>query len=125
MLADRDPWRILTWFGQVACHILSGGEAMYQILAGAAPADPQAAGLLAEYDQTRAGGQGMVTAALARLGGLRPGMTQRDAADVVHALASPEVYRLLVTSRGWTPERYGQWLTATLISQLLPEKEQQ
>jgi hypothetical protein len=32
----------------------------------------------------------------------------------------PEVYRLLVCDRGWRPHRYEQWLTQTLISQLLP-----
>ena len=38
----------------------------------------------------------------------------------VHALASPEVYALLVTDRGWTPERYENWLRSILIDQLLP-----
>jgi hypothetical protein len=33
---------------------------------------------------------------------------------------SPEVYRLLVSDRGWRPERYEQWLKGILIDQLLP-----
>jgi hypothetical protein len=33
---------------------------------------------------------------------------------------SPEVYRLLVGDRGWHSERYEQWLTELLVSQLLP-----
>jgi hypothetical protein len=33
---------------------------------------------------------------------------------------SPDLYRLLVTERGWAPERYERWLAATLIDQLLP-----
>jgi hypothetical protein len=32
---------------------------------------------------------------------------------------SPEVYRLLVSERGWTPERYAEWLRNTLTEQLL------
>jgi hypothetical protein len=43
---------------------------------------------------------------LARAHALRPELRERDAADVIHALMSPEVYRLLVGDRGWTPERY-------------------
>jgi hypothetical protein len=43
-----------------------------------------------------------------------------DAADIIHALMSPEVYQLLVADRGWRPERYEQWLTQILIDQLLP-----
>ena len=36
---------------------------------------------------------------LARAGALREGLRERDAADVIHALASPEVYGLLVLDR--------------------------
>jgi hypothetical protein len=46
-------------------------------------------------------------------------MKERDAADLIHALASPEVYGLLVVDRGWSGERYEKWLTALLVDQLL------
>jgi hypothetical protein len=55
---------------------------------------------------------------LARAHALRPELRERDAADVIHALMSPEVYRLLVGDRGWTPERYREWLATTLGQQL-------
>jgi hypothetical protein len=55
-----------------------------------------------------------------RSGELQPKLKERDAADIIHALMSPEVYRLLVCDRGWHPDRYEQWLKDTLISQLLP-----
>jgi hypothetical protein len=45
-------------------------------------------------------------------------LRERDAADVIHALMAPELYRLLVADRGWTPERYEEWLAATLLQQL-------
>jgi hypothetical protein len=44
----------------------------------------------------------------------------RDAADLIHALMSPEMYRLLVLDRGWKPDRYTRWLTTTVVGQLLP-----
>jgi hypothetical protein len=50
---------------------------------------------------------------------LRPGLRERDAADIIHALASPEVYGLLVFDAGWSGERYEKWLSAILINQLL------
>ena len=53
-----------------------------------------------------------------RAGALRPGLRERDAADLIHALMSPELYRLLVIDRGWPPERYEQWLARTLTDQL-------
>jgi hypothetical protein len=33
---------------------------------------------------------------------------------------SPDLFRLLVTDRGWTQKRYERWLAKTLIDQLLP-----
>ena len=49
---------------------------------------------------------------------MKPGLRERDAADVIHTLMSPEVYALFVGDRGWTPARYQQWLVTTLIQQL-------
>jgi hypothetical protein len=51
---------------------------------------------------------------------LRPELRERDAADVIHALLSPEMYRLLVVDRRWPVERYQRWLTEALAVQLLP-----
>src|SRR5207253_1615941 len=56
---------------------------------------------------------------LARARALKPGLRERDAGDLIHALMSPELHRLLVRDRGWTPERYQQWLATTLLQQLI------
>jgi AcrR family transcriptional regulator len=50
---------------------------------------------------------------------LAPGMTIDDAVAVYTTLVLPEVYRSLVTERGWSPERYEQWLGGALIHDLL------
>ena len=78
------------------------------------------AALLAEIARQRHEGQQGIARSLARSGALRPGLGERDAADVIHALASPEVYGLLVTDRGWSGERYETWLRSILTDQLLP-----
>ena len=89
----------------------------------AAGSDPAAAELFADYQQQRTHGQGQIARALARAGALRPGLRGTDAADLIHALMSPELYRLLVIDRGWSPERYERWLAATLADQLTsPER---
>jgi hypothetical protein len=36
-----------------------------------------------------------------------------DAADIIWATNAPELYQLLVGQRGWTPERYEQFLADT------------
>ncbi len=67
----------------------------------AAGSDPEAAALLAEYTRERQEGQGQIARSLARADKLRPKLKERDAADIIHALMSPEVYRLLKTHQLW------------------------
>ena len=94
--------------------------AVHRLLADAARSDPEAATLLAEIARQRQEGQRRVARSLARAGALRSDLRERDAADIIHALASPEVYGLLVLDRGWSGERYERWMADTLRQQLLP-----
>ncbi|HEY2639847.1 MAG TPA: TetR/AcrR family transcriptional regulator, partial [Streptosporangiaceae bacterium] len=43
-----------------------------------------------------------------------------EAADIIWATNAPELYQLLVSQRGWTPERYGHFLADTWRRVLLP-----
>jgi AcrR family transcriptional regulator len=122
LFADADPRRQLSGFASVCREINSRSATVYRILVSAAGSDPEAAALLAQYTHKRQEGQGQIARSLARAGGLRPELKERDAADIIHALMSPEVYRLLVGDRGWPPGRYEQWLRDTLVSQLLPPR---
>jgi AcrR family transcriptional regulator len=119
LLADPDPKSMLAGFVSVAARVNSRTAAIYRILVGAAASDPDAAGLLDELTRQRQAGQGRIARSLARAGALRSRLRERDAGDIIHALVSPEVYRLLVDDRGWPPERYETWLTDTLVDQLL------
>jgi AcrR family transcriptional regulator len=120
LFAESDPRKMLAGFARISVAINTRGEHVYRVLVSAAASDPEAAALLADYQRQRDQGQGQIARALARAGLLRPGLRERDAADIIHALMSPDVYRLLVTERGWPPERYERWLAATLCDQLLP-----
>jgi AcrR family transcriptional regulator len=120
LLADPDPRQQLSGFAGITRGIMTRTEPLHRILVSAAGSDPGAAALLAEQTRHRQQGQGRIARALARAGALRPELSEREAADIVHALMSPEVYRLLVADRGWSPERYERWLAQTLAGQLLP-----
>jgi AcrR family transcriptional regulator len=124
LLAEPDPRRQVAAFAGIAREVLSRGMEVYPILVTAAGSDPQAAELLAAYTRTREQGQAHISRTLAARRSLRPGLSEREAADIVHTLASPEVYRLLVTGRGWSPDRYERWLSATLATQLLPAPQE-
>jgi AcrR family transcriptional regulator len=113
-----DSHQLLAGFARITTAINQRTNDVYRVLVSAAGSDPAAAELLSELRQQRDRGQGRIARSIARARALKPGLRERDAADLIHALMSPEVYRLLVGDRGWTPERYQQWLATTLIQQL-------
>lgn len=120
LVSDPDPKNKLTGFAALLRDLMARTAPVHRILADAARSDQAAASLLAEIAQQRQDGQHRITSTIARSGALRPGLRERDAADIIHALASPEVYGLLVSDRGWSGERYEHWLASILIDQLLP-----
>jgi AcrR family transcriptional regulator len=113
------PEETLAQLAALSVAINSRTAPIYRVLLSAASADTEAAGLLDELTRQRQAGQGRVASALARAKALRSGLRAQDAADVIHALASPELYRLLVIDRGWSQARYEQWLAESLRGQLL------
>jgi len=119
MLADPDPHDLLAGFAAMLRELLARAAPMHRLLAEAARSDPDAASLLEEIAAQRQQGQHRVARSLARSGALRDGVRERDAADIIHALASPEVYSLLVLDRRWSGERYERWLVEILREQLL------
>jgi AcrR family transcriptional regulator len=52
-------------------------------------------------------------------GVLKSGVTKDQAADAIWALASPELFHLLVRERGWPLMRYRAWLADALRSAVL------
>jgi AcrR family transcriptional regulator len=118
LFSEPDPHKLLAELAGVTTAINHRTTDIYRVLGSAAASDPAAAELLREIRQQRDRGQGQIARSLARAHALKPGLRERDAGDLIHALMSPEVYRLLVGDRGWTPERYKQWLATTLAQQL-------
>jgi AcrR family transcriptional regulator len=51
---------------------------------------------------------------------LAPGVTVDDGVDIYLALVLPEIYRTFVIERGWSADRYENWLAEALTTQLLP-----
>ena len=120
LVSDEDPKEQLARFAALLREVMARAAPVHRILADAARSDEDAALLLAEIARQRQEGQHRIARSLARSGVLRPRLRERDAADVIYALASPEVYGLLVFDRGWSAERYEKWVNAILVDQLLP-----
>jgi AcrR family transcriptional regulator len=119
LLADPNPAEQLAAFVHLSGQVNQRTAAIYRILVSAAASEPDAAALLHALTLQRQEGQGRIARTLASAKALAPELRQRDAADIIHALMSPEVYGLLVGDRGWPIDRYESWLTQTLVDQLL------
>jgi AcrR family transcriptional regulator len=119
VLSAADPRDRLAGLAAVSVEINTRTAPIYRILVSAAGSDSDASALLDEVIRQRQKGQRRVAASLARSGALRRGLRARDAADLIHALASPEVYRLLVIDRQWSVDRFERWLSDALTDQLL------
>jgi AcrR family transcriptional regulator len=119
LLSTEDPRNQLAGFAALLREVMARAAPVHRIVADAARSDEDAASLLAQLGAQRQEGQRRIARSLARSNALRPGLRERDAADIIYALASPEVYGLLVFDRGWGAERYQKWMNAILIDQLL------
>jgi len=90
------------------------------IMRGAAAVDSEIAAFRTRMHESRLDNMRQFASWVASKGPLRDGLSGDDAATIVWTLASPEVHRLLRAERGWTAERYRNWLATTLIRTLLP-----
>jgi AcrR family transcriptional regulator len=81
------------------------------MLQQAAPAEPQLAALWREIAERRAANMRRFVADLATVATLR--VDPDEAADIVWATNSAELYQLLVGQRGWSPDRYEHFLADT------------
>ncbi len=117
MASQRDQVRALAAFSR---SVLQRAAPLHAVLRAAAAADPELAGVLHADHQARLRAQRGLIDMLASRGPLREGLTRDEAAGTYSALASPELFTLVTTAHGWSPERYEAWLADTLTLLLLP-----
>src|SRR6185295_1797473 len=94
LLDATRPEDSLARLAAVSVDINTRTAPIYRILVSAASSDTDAASILDDLTRQRQEGQGRVATALARAKALRAGLRAQDAGDVIHALASPELYQL-------------------------------
>jgi AcrR family transcriptional regulator len=107
---DRET--ALRLFAQDISARLERVAPLLAVLAAAAPGDPTLALLNSELHAGRLRNLDALTGSLAQLGPLRHG--EEETTETIWALASPELYFLLTSTRGWTRARYAAWLEASL-----------
>ena len=118
--AEPDPAKMVNAFARIVREFMERSSAVQHVLATAAQIDGEAAELLAEIRRQRHVGQSRIVAALDATGALDPGLDRSEAADIVYALLSPDVHRILTVERGWPADRYERWIARSLGALLRP-----
>ena len=90
------------------------------VMQSAGAIDPEIAELRARMQENRFSKLRTFIEWLAANGALRRDIDVGEAATFAWTLTSPEVNRLLRDVRGWSSQRYQEWLSATLVRVLLP-----
>lgn len=119
LLDDPDPVVQLRGQAAVTRRVYERLAPALEVVRGAATADPDLAALWERSIQQRATFMERFIAALATKTTLREGMDQATAVDIALTLQSPEVITFLTIQRGWSPDKYEQWLAGALTTELL------
>ena len=120
---EPDPRRIIEGWGKLVTEISPRGTPIVLLVRSAAATDPELVALLDEIDASRMRRMTTNARRLHRAGHLRPGMTVRQAADVLWTYSAPELYDLLVLRRGMSLQRFGRFVADAMIAALLPETD--
>ena len=83
---------------------------IHRALAEAAVGDAACAALRAEISARRAANMRLFAADLRATGELRPDLSDDEVADIVWSMNAAEYRALLVGERGWSADRFGDWL---------------
>jgi AcrR family transcriptional regulator len=117
IIAEPDPAEQLRTQAQLAREVWGRLAPVLEVVSGAATADPDIAELWQTNIAQRTTVQERLCDALASKARLRH--DTQTAVDIAVALQGPELYQLFVGRRGWSPEKYAEWLADALVSQLL------
>ncbi len=116
--AEKDPQRQVRIFADEMTAIGARVVPLFLMMRAAAAGDPDVAAAWQRSVNLR---RDTARAVVRAMRGLRGGLDLEHAIDLVWAIASPEIYDLLVLQRGWTPGQCADWVAAAISSALLDE----
>jgi AcrR family transcriptional regulator len=116
---EPDQRRQVQLFARDMAAISTRVRPLYEIMRTASAVDPDMAATFAEMDGYRLSNMRRAVGWIVAHGPLR--VDGNRAAEIVWALASPDVAKMLCEGRGWTEEEYAEWLEDVLVRVLLPE----
>jgi AcrR family transcriptional regulator len=124
MIQEPNPQRLLELHAATQPGIHARAGPPHRVLMEAAATDPELAAVWTQLEAQRLDGMRRIAQLLSDRGALRPGLSVEEAGDVLWTMNSLAVYDLLVRQRGWTPERYRDWIASTNARALLADTPQ-
>lgn len=121
IIEEPDPRRQVAMYAATQPGIHRRSGPLLRALAAAAGSDPDLRGLWDEIEASRLAGQGRFVGMLGGRRALRQDLSVEQGTDALWTLTSIAVFDMLVTTRGWSVERYEAWLAEALRCALLPE----
>jgi AcrR family transcriptional regulator len=118
VMAEPRPIERLQYAPRIARRIYESESSVRDLLRGAGALAPALARQDDERECRRYEMQGHLIEGLAAANQLRSGLDVQHARDLLWALTSRDLYRMLVREKGWTPQEYQDWLTKTLVEML-------
>ncbi len=122
VLAEPDPARKLAIYASAVGAIQARMAPLLLALRDASATEPDAKEVWREISDRRAANMRKLAQDLQDAGGLRSGLSVDEAADVIWATNSSDLYVLLTVEREWSPDRYKRWLADTWCRLLLPDE---
>jgi len=116
---ERDPRKLISGWGVFVTEVAPLAAPILLLLRDAAGSHPELKALLEEVRDDRLRRMTDNARRFAAAGHLRPGLTVADAADVMWAYTSPELYELLVLYRAMPLRTFGRFVADALIAALL------
>src|SRR5215208_6533330 len=119
LMEQTDPAVLLNGLARSLVAIGERVGPLFAALEAAARMDPGARVLVEESHRLRLADARKVVRRLRDLNALTAHITSREAVDLVWLAMDPALFDRLVLVRGWTINRFGEWLGQSLCRQLL------
>jgi AcrR family transcriptional regulator len=117
--AAEDPRHRIRLVAELTRRAYETSVPEFELMRGAAAVAPEVAAVAQQVGARRRANQVHLVTYLREKGALRKDLAPEEAADIVWALTSYDLYRALVTERHWPAGRYRDWLADTLADGLL------
>jgi AcrR family transcriptional regulator len=119
LLEQPDPAVLVTGWARVLAEIDARVAPLFQALEVAAGIDSEARELLDQSQHQRLDAARLIVDRLQALDALTNDLTESEAVDLAWLATDGALFDRLVRVRGWSTDRFAEWLANTLLAQLV------